>query len=92
MTDFILNFFLQTGLTETTARAFSYGSISMLIMLVTILATWIVRNVLLKSIVHFIQQNNYQWDDALIENKFFNRISWFIPVVILYLTQDLLLP
>jgi miniconductance mechanosensitive channel len=92
MTDFILNFFLQTGLAEPVARAMSYGTIFMLIILVTVSATWLVRNILLKSIVHFIQQNNYHWDDALIKNHFFARISWLVPIVILYLAQDLLLP
>ncbi len=92
MTDFILDFYLQIGLTEQMAGALGYGTIFTLIIVVTILATWIVRNVLLKSIVHFIQTNNYHWDDALINNHFFNRISWFAPIAILYLAQDFLLP
>jgi len=92
MTDFILNFFLQTGLAEPAARALSNGTIFMLTILVAVLATWVTKNVLLKSIVHFIQNNNYHWDDALIKNHFFARLSWFVPIVILYLAQDLLLP
>lgn len=92
MTDLVLNFFLKIGLNDTIAQAMSYVTITLLILVVTFLATWIVRNVLFKTVVHFIQHNNYQWDDALIHNEFFNKVSWFVPVVILYLSKDLLLP
>ena len=92
MNNVILDFFLQTGLAESTARILSYGTIFVSIILVTVLATWVVRNILLKSIVYFIQNNNYHWDDALIQNHFFTRLSWFVPIVILYMAQDFLLP
>ncbi|HER63580.1 MAG TPA: mechanosensitive ion channel [Desulfobacteraceae bacterium] len=92
MNNFILDFFLQMGLQEQTAGILCYATVATAIILLAVLSTWIVRNILLRSIVHFIQHNNYQWDDALLHHRFFTRLSWFVPVVILYLTQDLLLP
>lgn len=92
MNSAILDFFLQMGLAESTALALSYVTITLSIILVVALSHWVVRNILLKSIAHFIQRNNYSWDDPLIKNHFFARISWFVPIVILYLAQDLLLP
>ncbi len=92
MTDTFLNFSLDLGLAEPVATALNYGTITVLIILATFITTWLVRNILLKSIIHFIQRNDYQWDDALIRNNFFTRLSWYTPIVILYLAQDLLLP
>ena len=77
MTDVILNFFLQIGFAENAAQALSYGTITIVILLVTILATWLTRNILLKTVVLFIQNNQYKWDDALVHNDFFWRVSWF---------------
>lgn len=91
MNNVIANFFMQTGMTESIAKELSYGSIALAIILVTVLSTWIVRHILLRIVVHFIHNNHYKWDDVLIKNHFFTRISWFVPIVILYLSQDLLL-
>ena len=87
-----MNFFMQFGVTESLAIALSYGCLTILILIVTFLATWIIRNALLKTIVTFIKYNNYKWDDALIHNDFFKRLSWFVPVLILYLSKDMFLP
>lgn len=92
MTDILMKFFQQVGTSEQVAQVLSLGGMTIFVLLITIAATWIVRNGLFKTIVHIIQYNRYQWDDALVSNKFFTRVSWFVPIVILYLTKDLLLP
>lgn len=92
MTDILMKFFQQVGTSEQVAQVLSLGGMTIFVLLITIAATWIVRNGLFKTIVHIIQHNRYQWDDALVSNKFFTRVSWFVPIVILYLTKDLLLP
>ncbi len=69
-----------------------YVGIVILVLLVALGATWIVRRSLLRLIHHLVRTNRLQWDDALINNHFFSRLSWFVPVVILHLAQDLLLP
>lgn len=92
MTDSPLQAFLDMGITPAAAQVLTYGIIAAGIVLLAILTTWLVRNILLKAIVRFIQLNNYRWDDALIRNHFFYRLSWYVPLVILYLAQDLLLP
>ena len=92
MNSLTMDFFLQLGLNDSLAQILSYVTLTLAILLITIVATWLVRNILLKSIILFIQNNNYEWDDALIHNDFFNRISWFVPIVILYVTQDMFLP
>lgn len=92
MTDTILTFLQQTGLNGQAARVISYGIVTVLIVLTAIVATWLVRNILFKTIIHFVRRNNYHWDDILVDNHLFSRASWFVPIVIFYLSQDLLLP
>ncbi len=62
------------------------------IILLTIAATWLVRGRLLSSVVKYIQDNKYSWDDSLIKYNFFKCLSWYVPIISFYLAQDLLLP
>lgn len=92
MTDLVFNYISQLGITEPMATIVAYGAISLFILLVTAIITWIVRNVLLRSVMHFIQHNKCEWDDALVRNNFFAKLSWFVPFATLYIAQDLLIP
>ncbi|GAB4332483.1 MAG: mechanosensitive ion channel [Desulfobulbaceae bacterium] len=92
MTDYLTTFLLTTGIGQGTAQAIAYAVLFCAILVAAALATWIVRAILLRTIIPFIQRNNYTWDDALIHNRFFYKVSWFVPVVILHLAQDTMLP
>ncbi len=91
-----LNIFIarleRTGISEQLAIPITYGLITLLVVLVAILITWLVRRSLIRFIIHIIENNRLHWDNALIDNNFFKRLSWFIPVLIFYLVQDNLLP
>lgn len=92
MDNAVLDFYRSIGLTETAASVLGYGTVVAVVLLLTLVVTWLTRQILLRTITHFIQRNEYAWDDALLKNRFFTRLSWFVPVVILYLAQDLLMP
>ena len=63
-----------------------------MVLLLTIIATWMVRNTLLRVVINFIKKNKFSWDDALVHNKFFQCLSWYVPVVTFYLAIDLFMP
>jgi len=58
----------------------------------TLLATWLVRNYLVRTVSRFIATNRYHWDDALLKNSLLEKLVWFVPVTLLYQAQDLLVP
>ena len=91
-----LNIFIarleRSGIGEQLAVPLTYGLITLLVILFAFLITWLVRRSLIRLIIHIIENNRLHWDNALINNKFFTRLSWFIPVLIFYLVQDTLLP
>ncbi len=93
MLDFRLIAFLHgLGISERLALPLAYGIITCLVLLAALVATWIVRRVLVRLVSHVIRENRLHWDDLLLSNRFFQRLSWFVPVTILYLARDLLLP
>ena len=82
----------QQGLPEQFIPLITYGSILLLVLLLAGAATWIVRRILLRLIHQVVRGNRLHWDDALVDNHFFQRLSWIVPVVIFHIAQDLLLP
>ncbi|HEB51102.1 MAG TPA: mechanosensitive ion channel family protein [Desulfobulbus sp.] len=80
------------GFSRQLALPLAYIIITCLVLLVALIATWIVRRVLIRLVSHVIRENELHWDDLLLSNRFFHRLSWFVPVTILYLARDLLLP
>lgn len=58
------------------------------VLLGTLIITFIVRRSLLKVITHWIQNNRYRWDDPMASNKLLNKVSLFVPIVILTLSVD----
>ncbi len=90
--DAIFTFLGQLGLPDKLIPLAAYSSVFLLVLLLAIPATWIVRRSLLRFIHHVVRGNRIPWDDALVDNHFFQRLSWIMPVLIFYISQDLLLP
>ena len=61
------------------------------VLIVASIATVIIRKTVLVAVVKWIQSNKYQWDDPLVKNNFFERISWFVPLAVLSIANDSLL-
>ncbi len=81
----------QQGLQESMADISAYVLIIMGILLIAFLATWIVRRTLLPALINIIHKNKMRWDDPLIEHRFFHKISWFVPLIVIHVCQDFLL-
>lgn len=84
--------FLDLGMTAAPAQALTYGIIAIAIVLIAVVGTWLARNILFKAVIRMIRSGRYSWNDALVNNHFFDRLSWYVPIVILYLAKDILLP
>jgi len=82
----------QLELSEQVVSLITYGTVILAVSLLALIATWVIRRILIRFIHHIVRGNRLNWDDALIHNNFFKRLSWFMPVVIFYVAQDLLLP
>lgn len=90
--DLIFTFFGRLGLSVEYIPLATYSTVLLLVLLLAIPATWVVRRSLLRCIHHIVRGNHMHWDDALMDNHFFQRLSWIMPVLIFHLSQDLLLP
>jgi miniconductance mechanosensitive channel len=82
----------QAGLSRTFSVPITYTLIIFSVFFTAVLATWLVRRFLIRSLIKVIRNNQMRWDDALTDHHFFTRLSWFVPVLIFYIAQDILLP
>ncbi|MDY0349643.1 MAG: mechanosensitive ion channel [Desulfobulbaceae bacterium] len=88
----VAQFLQNLGMSQAASQTLTWGIIAAAVVLVAVLATWLVRNIVVRTIIRMIRTSRYSWDDALINNRFFDLLTWYVPVVILYLAKDLLLP
>ena len=75
MDNIIYQTLLNTGMTDSSAELATYGVTFLTLVILTALATWLVRSKLLNAVVKFIRDNRYSWDDSLIKYHFFQRLS-----------------
>lgn len=65
------------------------GYLSNLIMVVfiaviSILAYYIAKKFVLKTIIHIVNNNRYTWDNIIVEKKVFYKLSHLVPAMIIY--------
>ena len=89
--DILINWLTQLGLQKNIAEPAALILITLGILALALMATWIVRSTMLPVLVRIIQKNRLPWDDPLIEHNFFHKLSWFVPLSVVHIFKDLLL-
>lgn len=89
--DILSGWLQQIGLQANIADVSSHILIILCILLIAFTSTWLVRRTVLPAIVTLIHKTKLHWDDPLVENRFFHKISWFVPLSVIHISQDLLL-
>ncbi len=59
------------------------GSI-LAILIISIIANWIAKKIILQSIKQIVTKSKITWDDILLERKVFNRLSHLAPAIVIY--------
>ena len=89
--DTLSDWLTKLGLQGSVAEISAYVIIIFGILLLAFLATWLVRRTILPTLINIIHKNKMRWDDPLIEYGFFHKISWFVPLIVIYICKDFLL-
>ncbi len=82
---------VQLGLQKNIAEISAMTLIVLGILTLALLAIWVVRRTVLPLVVNIIHKNRLHWDDPLIEHRLFHKLSWFVPLSVIHIAQDLLL-
>ncbi|MEE4313370.1 MAG: mechanosensitive ion channel family protein [Desulfofustis sp.] len=84
----LLAFGLKATLAESAALIISVA----LILLTIMIATMVLRRVLRTISMGWIRRNRHRWDDVLVNHRVIDTVSWFVPLLLMNLSIDALLP
>jgi len=88
ITDLLESLLTDAGLNENIARLTSEFSMLILLIFVSYLGYLLTTKVMRKVLIPIMQKSKNQFDDLLIKHRFFRKISYLVPVFILYYFTD----
>ena len=91
-TNWLTNLLTQYNFPVAIAQAITLPLILITILTIAAIATYIVKKTIIRVIIRWIQRKEYQWATPLLNNNFFSRIVWFVPLTIFAIAADSLLP
>ncbi len=81
---YIEQWLIQAGVNSETTGYLTNIILIVGIALLSILANYIAKKVVLTIITRIIQNNRYEWDNIFLEHKVFRKLSHFVPAIIIY--------
>lgn len=88
----IADFLSANGVTEPTASFIGIGVTIILILLLAYGSFWITKRYMVHVIEIVFQRSKNTWDDALVKHGFVRRLSLLMPIIVVYMSADLMLP
>ena len=86
--NFFNKIFTDYGLNNNTAiKYLSIVALSIVILLICLLAYGIGKMITSKIIPRYIKRSKNKFDDILLSNKFYSRLSHALPIIIVYLVE-----
>ncbi|WP_458120503.1 mechanosensitive ion channel family protein [Paenibacillus sp. Z6-24] len=59
------------------------------IALLCILANFITKKIVLRTIIHIVNNNRYTWDKIVVEKRVFHNLSHLVPAIIIYFAASI---
>jgi len=93
MNDHLVSAFLITkGMAEPIANFIGIAATIILILLLAYVSYWITKRYMVHVIEIVFQRSKNIWDDALVQHGFVRRLSLLMPIIVVYMSADLMLP
>ena len=91
LSQLIERMYLQIGIGDATAIIFKDISIAIIVLLISIIAFYIAKNILLKMLRVLTKKTKSKWDDELYDKRVFHKLSYLVPAYILQLLLPIIL-
>ncbi len=91
MIEFTCNFLVTQGVNPATANSLAIGIITFLTIVLSIIANFVAKRLILKGLAHIIVRTETKWDDIFLKRKVFDKLSHLAPAVVLYIMMPLVL-
>lgn len=90
--ELISDFLVKHGVTQQVADLFDIASNIILLLLLAFISYWTTKKLMVRLIEMVFKRSKNTWDDALVNNDFVQRLSYLVPIIVIYLSADFLMP
>ena len=90
--EFISDFLVKQGIAQQVADLFGMASTIILLLILAFISYWATKQFMVRLIEMVFKRSKNTWDDALVHNGFVQRLSYLMPIIVIYLSADFLLP
>ena len=85
-------FLMGQRYSHETATMWAWILSYLVIITILVLATLVVRQIVLKLALAWLEKREFRIKEPLLKNRVIEKLSWFIPILLLHLSIDTLLP
>ncbi len=90
--ELISDFLVTQGIGQQIADLIGLASTIIILLLLAFISYWITKRFMVHIIEMVFKRSKNTWDDALIQHGFVRRLSYLMPIIVIYLSADFLLP
>ncbi len=80
---------VEKGLNNSLAESLSWTAIALAVIILAVICNYMAKRILLTTIGYLIRRSKTGWDDVLMENRVFARLSHLAPALIIYFTAPI---
>jgi len=88
----IADFFVKNGISTSIADLIGLAVTIALLLLLAMISYWITKHYLVRLLEIVFKRSKNTWDDALVQHGFVKRLSYLMPIIVVYMSVDLLMP
>ena len=88
----ISDFLVTQGIAQQMADLIGMASTIIILLLLAFISYWITKRFMVHLILMVFKRSKNTWDDALVQHGFVRRLSFLMPIIVIYLSADFLLP
>ena len=88
----ISDFLASQAMAPQIAQAVGIALICAILLLLAVISSWLTKRYIVHLIEMIFKRSKNTWDDALVQHGFVRRLSYLMPIVVIYLSADFMMP
>ena len=88
----IADFLARNGISESIADMIGLAATITLLLLLAVVFYLLTKHFLVRLLEIVFKRSKNTWDDALVKHGFVKRLSYLMPIIVVYMSVDLLMP
>ena len=92
LSSLIADFLARNGISKSIADMIGLAATITLLLLLAVVSYLLTKHFLVRLLEIVFKRSKNTWDDALVKHGFVKRLSYLMPIIVVYMSVDLLMP